>query len=142
MFSWEESDFVAHAESSNIYLHLKHTFFRLPLVSTELEISSKMSAKEEAGESRAPVVYNGSASRINEIGLQLYPVSEYDSGKGLPYAHRTISSAIELQSSLSHSPVRAINLSLVFAEVVVVSSATKLLVRTMMGTVTFDVKQQ
>ncbi|WMV46946.1 hypothetical protein MTR67_040331 [Solanum verrucosum] len=45
-----------------------------------------MSSKEEVGESRAHVVYNGSASRINEIGLQLYPVSEYDSGKGLPYA--------------------------------------------------------
>ncbi|KAH0636572.1 hypothetical protein KY290_036996 [Solanum tuberosum] len=45
-----------------------------------------MSAKEEVGESRAHVVYNGSASRINEIGLQLYPVSEYDSGEGLPYA--------------------------------------------------------
>uniref|UniRef100_M1CYL1 CDPK adapter protein 1 n=1 Tax=Solanum tuberosum TaxID=4113 RepID=M1CYL1_SOLTU len=45
-----------------------------------------MSAKGEVGESRARVVYNGSASRINEIGLQLYPVSEYDSGEGLPYA--------------------------------------------------------
>ncbi|KAG5586718.1 hypothetical protein H5410_047152 [Solanum commersonii] len=45
-----------------------------------------MSAMEEVGESRAHVVYNGSASRINEIGLQLYPVSEYDSGEGLPYA--------------------------------------------------------
>ncbi|KAH0641108.1 hypothetical protein KY285_037694 [Solanum tuberosum] len=45
-----------------------------------------MSANEEIGESRARIVYNGSASRINEIGLQLYPVSEYDSGEGLPYA--------------------------------------------------------
>ncbi|KAK4706723.1 hypothetical protein R3W88_033687 [Solanum pinnatisectum] len=45
-----------------------------------------MSAKEEVGESCAPVVYNGSASRINEFRLQLYPVSEYDSGEGLPYA--------------------------------------------------------
>jgi len=45
-----------------------------------------MSSKEEVGESRAHVVYNGSAYRINEIGLQLYPVSEYDSGEGLPYA--------------------------------------------------------
>ncbi|KAK6786373.1 hypothetical protein RDI58_014898 [Solanum bulbocastanum] len=45
-----------------------------------------MSAKEEVGESLALVVYNGNASTINEIGLQLYPVSEYDSGEGLPYA--------------------------------------------------------
>ncbi|KAH0738297.1 hypothetical protein KY290_037002 [Solanum tuberosum] len=45
-----------------------------------------MFAKDEVGESRAHVVYNGSASRINEIGLQLYLVSEYDSGEGLPYA--------------------------------------------------------
>ncbi|XP_049408920.1 uncharacterized protein LOC125872246 [Solanum stenotomum] len=45
-----------------------------------------MSAKEGVGESLALVVYNGSASTINEIGLQLYPVSEYDSGEGLPYA--------------------------------------------------------
>ncbi|XP_049410421.1 uncharacterized protein LOC125873556 [Solanum stenotomum] len=45
-----------------------------------------MSGKEEVGESLALVVYNGSASRINETGLQLYPVSEYDSGGGLPYA--------------------------------------------------------
>ncbi|KAG5599398.1 hypothetical protein H5410_030768 [Solanum commersonii] len=36
-----------------------------------------MSAKEEVGESRTLVVYNGSASRINEIGLQLYPISKY-----------------------------------------------------------------
>ncbi|KAH0639735.1 hypothetical protein KY285_036321 [Solanum tuberosum] len=46
-----------------------------------------MPAKEKVGESRAHVVYNGSASRINEIGLQLYPVSEYDSGEGSPYTH-------------------------------------------------------
>ncbi|KAK4731780.1 hypothetical protein R3W88_024768 [Solanum pinnatisectum] len=47
-----------------------------------------MSANEEVGESCAHVVYNGSASRINEtIGLLLYPIFEYDSGKGLPYAH-------------------------------------------------------
>uniref|UniRef100_M1DJW2 DUF7081 domain-containing protein n=1 Tax=Solanum tuberosum TaxID=4113 RepID=M1DJW2_SOLTU len=45
-----------------------------------------MSAKKEVGESRALVVYNGSASRFNETGLQLYPVSEYNSGEGLPYA--------------------------------------------------------
>ncbi|KAG5586539.1 hypothetical protein H5410_046973, partial [Solanum commersonii] len=45
-----------------------------------------MSANEEIRESRARIVYNGSASRINEIGLQLYLVSEYDSGEGLPYA--------------------------------------------------------
>ncbi|WMV46952.1 hypothetical protein MTR67_040337 [Solanum verrucosum] len=45
-----------------------------------------MYAKEEVGESRAHVVYNGNASRINEIGLQLYQVSEYDFGEGLPYA--------------------------------------------------------
>ncbi|XP_049410423.1 uncharacterized protein LOC125873559 [Solanum stenotomum] len=45
-----------------------------------------MSSKEEVGESLALVVYNGSASRINETGLQLYLVSEYDSGEGLPYA--------------------------------------------------------
>uniref|UniRef100_M1CYL2 CDPK adapter protein 1 n=1 Tax=Solanum tuberosum TaxID=4113 RepID=M1CYL2_SOLTU len=45
-----------------------------------------MSAKDEVGESRAHVVYNGSASRINEIRFQLYLVSEYDSGEGLPYA--------------------------------------------------------
>ncbi|KAK6786227.1 hypothetical protein RDI58_014752 [Solanum bulbocastanum] len=44
-----------------------------------------MSAKEEVGESLALVVYNGSASTINETGFQLYPVSEYDSGEGLPY---------------------------------------------------------
>ncbi|KAH0633568.1 hypothetical protein KY284_036354 [Solanum tuberosum] len=45
-----------------------------------------MYAKEEVGESSAHVVYNGNASRINEIGLQLYQVSEYDFGEGLPYA--------------------------------------------------------
>ncbi|KAH0665912.1 hypothetical protein KY285_027118 [Solanum tuberosum] len=45
-----------------------------------------MAAKEGVGESLALVVYNGSVSTINEIGLQLYPVSEYDSGEGLPYA--------------------------------------------------------
>ncbi|KAK6786926.1 hypothetical protein RDI58_015451 [Solanum bulbocastanum] len=45
-----------------------------------------MSAKEEVEESRALVEYNGSASRINDIGLQVYPVSEYDSGEGLPYS--------------------------------------------------------
>ncbi|KAG5600948.1 hypothetical protein H5410_032318 [Solanum commersonii] len=44
-----------------------------------------MSGKEEVGESLALVVYNGSATRINETGLQLYRVSEYDSGEGLPY---------------------------------------------------------
>ncbi|WMV46951.1 hypothetical protein MTR67_040336 [Solanum verrucosum] len=45
-----------------------------------------MSAKEEVREGRAHVVYNGSASRINEIGLHIYLVSEYDSGEGIPYA--------------------------------------------------------
>lgn len=45
-----------------------------------------MSTKEVVGESRAHVVYNRSASRINEIELQLQPVSEYDSCKGLPFA--------------------------------------------------------
>ncbi|KAK6786327.1 hypothetical protein RDI58_014852 [Solanum bulbocastanum] len=40
-----------------------------------------MSAKEEVGESHALVLYNGSASRINETGLQLYPVSKYDLAK-------------------------------------------------------------
>ncbi|KAK6786365.1 hypothetical protein RDI58_014890 [Solanum bulbocastanum] len=44
------------------------------------------SAKEEVGDSLALVVYNGSASTINETGLLLYPVSKYDSGEGLPYA--------------------------------------------------------
>ncbi|KAK6786368.1 hypothetical protein RDI58_014893 [Solanum bulbocastanum] len=44
-----------------------------------------MSAKEKVGESLALIVYNGSASTINETGLRLYPVSEYDSGEGLPY---------------------------------------------------------
>uniref|UniRef100_M1DPQ7 CDPK adapter protein 1 n=1 Tax=Solanum tuberosum TaxID=4113 RepID=M1DPQ7_SOLTU len=77
-----------------------------------------MSSKEEVGESRAHVVYNGSAYRINEIGLQLYPVSEYDFGEGLPYApidwpnadmkERTTSSRTELQSLLSDSFIRAI----------------------------------
>ena len=36
-------------------------------------------------ESRAHVVYNGSASRIIEIELEIYPVYECDSGEGLPY---------------------------------------------------------
>ncbi|TMX01874.1 hypothetical protein EJD97_023328 [Solanum chilense] len=45
-----------------------------------------MSANEEIGESHARIVYNGSATRINDIGLQVYPVSKYDSGEGLPYA--------------------------------------------------------
>ena len=45
-----------------------------------------MSANEEIGESHARILYKGSASRINEIGLQLYPVSKYDSGEGLSYA--------------------------------------------------------
>lgn len=44
-----------------------------------------MSAKEEVEESRVPVEYNWSASRINEIGLQIYQVSEYDFDEGLPY---------------------------------------------------------
>nr|XP_019071109.1 uncharacterized protein LOC109118711 [Solanum lycopersicum] len=45
-----------------------------------------MFAMKEVGESRAHAIYNGSASRINKIELQLYPVSESDFGKGLPYA--------------------------------------------------------
>ncbi|XP_027773751.1 uncharacterized protein LOC107022368 [Solanum pennellii] len=45
-----------------------------------------MSANEEVGESLALVVYNESASTINETGLQLYPVSENEYGEGLPYA--------------------------------------------------------
>ncbi|TMW92010.1 hypothetical protein EJD97_013607, partial [Solanum chilense] len=45
-----------------------------------------MFAKEEVGESRAHVVYNGSASRISDIGLEIYHVYECDSGEGLPYA--------------------------------------------------------
>ncbi|TMW81771.1 hypothetical protein EJD97_007943 [Solanum chilense] len=45
-----------------------------------------MFAKEEVGESRAHVVYNGRASRIIEIELENYPVYECDSGEGLPYA--------------------------------------------------------
>ena len=45
-----------------------------------------MSANEEVGESLALVVYNESASTINETGLQLYPVSENECGEGLPYA--------------------------------------------------------
>ena len=45
-----------------------------------------MSANEEVVESLALVVYNESASTINETGLQLYPVSENEYGEGLPYA--------------------------------------------------------
>ncbi|XP_069155818.1 uncharacterized protein [Solanum lycopersicum] len=45
-----------------------------------------MSANEEVVESLALVVYNESASTINETGLQLYPVSENECGEGLPYA--------------------------------------------------------
>ena len=45
-----------------------------------------MFAKEKVGESRAHVVYNGSASRISEIGLEIYRVYECDSGEGLPYS--------------------------------------------------------
>ncbi|XP_019071106.1 uncharacterized protein [Solanum lycopersicum] len=45
-----------------------------------------MSANEEIGESHARIVCNGSSTRINDIGLQLYPVSNYDSSEGLPYA--------------------------------------------------------
>ena len=44
-----------------------------------------MFAKEKVGESRAHVVNNGSASRISEVGLEIYPVYECDSGEGLPY---------------------------------------------------------
>ncbi|TMW90123.1 hypothetical protein EJD97_016170 [Solanum chilense] len=42
--------------------------------------------KEEVGESRAHVVYNGSASRISETELEIYPVYECHSGEGLTYA--------------------------------------------------------
>ena len=45
-----------------------------------------MLAKEEVGESLALVVDNESSSTINETRLQLYPVSEYEYGEGLPYA--------------------------------------------------------
>ena len=45
-----------------------------------------MSVKEEVGEIHALVAWNGSASRINETGLRLYPVSKCDTGEGLPYA--------------------------------------------------------
>ncbi|XP_010322259.1 uncharacterized protein [Solanum lycopersicum] len=45
-----------------------------------------MSAKEEVEDSHAFVECNGSASVINETRLRVYPVSEYDSGEGLPYA--------------------------------------------------------
>ncbi|TMW81448.1 hypothetical protein EJD97_009579 [Solanum chilense] len=45
-----------------------------------------MFAKEDVGESRGLVVYNGSASRISKIGLEIYHVYECDSGEGLPYA--------------------------------------------------------
>ena len=54
--------------------------------STELEISSYISSKEEVRESRAHIVYNGCASRISEIGLELYPISEFDLGEGLPFS--------------------------------------------------------
>ena len=37
------------------------------------------------GESHTLVLYNRSASRINYIGLQVYPVSEYEFGESLPY---------------------------------------------------------
>ncbi|XP_015087110.1 uncharacterized protein LOC107030294 [Solanum pennellii] len=45
-----------------------------------------MSAKEEDGEIRAHVVYNGSTCRISEIGFEHYPLSECDIGEGLPHA--------------------------------------------------------
>ena len=45
-----------------------------------------MSANEEVGESLALVVDNESSSTINETRLQLYLVSEYEYGEGLPYA--------------------------------------------------------
>ncbi|KAH0661713.1 hypothetical protein KY284_026644 [Solanum tuberosum] len=45
-----------------------------------------MSDNEDVRESCALVLYKWSASRINEISLQLYLVSQYDSGEGLPYA--------------------------------------------------------
>ena len=38
------------------------------------------------GESHILFVYNGSASRINYIGLQVYPVSEYEFGTSLQYS--------------------------------------------------------
>ncbi|WMV33358.1 hypothetical protein MTR67_026743 [Solanum verrucosum] len=85
-----------------------------------------MSAKEEVGESRALVVYNGSASRINETGLQLYPVSKYDSAelgdsfeaitklkrlastRIFDMKERTTSSRTETQPLLSDSPIKVI----------------------------------
>ncbi|TMW80768.1 hypothetical protein EJD97_015419, partial [Solanum chilense] len=45
-----------------------------------------ISAKEEVGESLALVVDNESSSTINQTGLQLGLVSEYEYGEGLPYA--------------------------------------------------------
>ena len=42
-----------------------------------------MLATEEVGEIRTLVVHNGSAFRKNYIGLQVYPVSKYESGEGL-----------------------------------------------------------
>ncbi|KAK6786928.1 hypothetical protein RDI58_015453 [Solanum bulbocastanum] len=96
-----------------------------------------MSGKEEVGESLALVVYNGRASTINETGLQLYPVSEYDSSEGLPYAPMDWPNLDDsFKQSLSSK------VSLVFAETVAVYFAVSLSVWTMMGTITFDVKQQ
>ncbi|XP_060215432.1 uncharacterized protein LOC132642185 isoform X1 [Lycium barbarum] len=45
-----------------------------------------MSAKKDAGEIDTVVASNGSESEINGTGLHLYPVSDHDSGEGLPYA--------------------------------------------------------
>lgn len=45
-----------------------------------------MSTNEEVGESHTLVVCNGSASRINYIRLQVYPVSKYEFGESLPYS--------------------------------------------------------
>lgn len=42
-------------------------------------------SKGGGGERCALLVYSGSACTINYIWLQVYPVLEYDSGKGLPY---------------------------------------------------------
>ena len=99
LFSWRVCPtfgFLALAERFYIQLFSTIVILLLKIVCfliwtseydfSPLEFSSKMSAKEEAGENHALVACNGSGSRTNETGLHLYPVSEYDSGEGLPYA--------------------------------------------------------
>lgn len=44
-----------------------------------------MLAKEEVGEIQSLIACNGSASKTNETGLQLYLVSKCAYGDGLPY---------------------------------------------------------